>query len=324
MSSSGLLLSRTDASHYTTNFVPTTLLAFILIFIAGTLLRSCAVLTKKHADFVARFVFSISLPATILVSLDRVDLDASSWKLPAAAAFVVLPLLCVAWGIARLLHLPRPSRGAFIVSSGIMNMAFFAYPVILATFGSEGLARALLFDVGHGVLVFTIVYAVAIGHGAQTLSPSSALLRFVSAPPLWAVSFMVMMKLIGATLPVPIHQALTPIHWTTTPLASLMLGLSLDVNTIRGRLIPALTGTALRMGGGFLLGNLASDILGLSHLERAIVMISAAMPAGLNAVIFSTEERLDVDLAAAIVALSICVGIALLPILPGVVVLLAR
>ena len=308
----------------TTTIVPTTLLAFVLIFIAGSLLRSRRVLTKTHADLVARFVFSISLPATILISLDTVDLHASSWKLPAAAAFVVLPLVCVAWGVARLLHLPRPSRGAFIASSGIMNMAFFAYPVILATVGPEGLARALHFDVGHSILVFKVVYAVAIGHGAHTLSPSSALLRFVSAPPLWAVSFMVMMKLIGATLPVPVHQTLTPIHWTTTPLASLMLGLSLDVNALRGRVIPALTGTALRMGGGFLLGSLASDLLGLSHLERAIVMISAAMPAGLNSVIFSTEERLDVDLAAAIVALSICVGIALLPILPEIVVRLAR
>lgn len=205
-----------------------------------------------------------------------------------------------------------------------MNMAFFAYPVILATFGSEGLAHALLFDVGHGVLVFTVVYAVAIGHGPHTFSFSSALLRFVSAPPLWAVTFMVMMKLIGATLPVPIHQALTPIHWTTTPLASLMLGLSLDLNALRGRVIPALTGTVLRMGGGFLLGNLASGMLGLSHLERAVVIISAAMPAGLNSVIFSTEERLDVELAAAIVALSICVGIALLPILPAIAVWLAR
>ena len=299
-------------------------LAFILMFMAGTLLRFCAVLTKEHADLVARFVFSISLPATILVSLDTVELDASSWKLPAAAAFVVLPLSCAAWGIARLLHLPRPSRGAFIASSAIINMAFFAYPVILATFGSDGLAHALLFDVGHGVLVFTVVYAVAIGHGPHAFLFSSALLRFVSAPPLWAVIFMVMMKLMGATLPVPIHQALTPIHWTTTPLASLMLGLSLDVNALRGRVIPALAGTVLRMGGGFLLGNLASGMLGLSHLERAVVIISAAMPAGLNSVIFSTEERLDVELAAAIVALSICVGIALLPMLPGIAALLAR
>ena len=89
-------------------------------------------------------------------------------------------------------------------------------------------------------------------------------------------------------------------------------------------MIPALAGTVLRMGGGFLLGNLASGMLGLSHLERAVVIISAAMPAGLNSVIFSTEERLDVELAAAIVALSICVGIALLPMLPGIAALLAR
>ncbi|MET0515035.1 MAG: hypothetical protein ABW047_06885 [Nitrospiraceae bacterium] len=101
---------------------------------------------------------------------------------------------------------------------------------------------------------------------------------------------MVMMKLIGTVFPIPIHQALSPIHWTTTPLASFRLGLLLDVKALRGRVIPALTGTTLRMGGGFLLGNLASALLGLSHLDRAVVIFSAAMPAGLNSVIFSTEE----------------------------------
>ena len=46
----------------------------------------------------------------------------------------------------------------------------------------------------------------------------------------------------------------------------------LDVKALRGRVIPALTGTALRMGGGFLLGNLASALLGLSHLDPAVVL----------------------------------------------------
>jgi hypothetical protein len=39
-----------------------------------------------------------------------------------------------------MLHLSRPGRGALVVSSSIVNMAFFAYPVILATVGSEELA----------------------------------------------------------------------------------------------------------------------------------------------------------------------------------------
>src|SRR5690348_18314701 len=51
--SSSLLLSRS---------MPPSLIAFILIFLAGVLLRSLKLLNKSHAERLASMVFSISLP----------------------------------------------------------------------------------------------------------------------------------------------------------------------------------------------------------------------------------------------------------------------
>ena len=47
-----------------------------------------------------------------------------------------------------------------------------------------------------------------------------------------------------------------------------------------------------------------------------MVILVAGMPSAVTAVIFATETRLDEDLVASIVALSICVGVLLLPWLP--------
>ena len=58
-------------------------------------------------------------------------------------------------------------------------------------------------------------------------------------------------------------------------------------------------------------------------MERAIVILIAAMPSAVTAVIFATDTGLDEDLVTSIVALSICVGVALLPWLPQLVFLLA-
>jgi predicted permease len=193
---------------------------------------------------------------------------------------------------------------------------YFSYPVVLATFGEEGLGHAVLFDLGQSLLTFTVVYALAVWHGAGAPTAGSAMARFFSAPPLWALCGILALKLGGFNLPSWLHDLLTPIHLTTTPLASLVLGLSISFAALRQNLSLALLGVAMRMGGGLLLGLAAVFLLDLTGLERAIVVLVAAMPSAINAVVFATEAHLDEDLVISIVALSLCLGVALLPWLP--------
>ena len=73
------------------------------------------------------------------------------------------------------------------------------------------------------------------------------------------------------------------------------------------------------MGGGLLLGFAAASLLDLTGLERTVVILVGGMPSAVTAVIFAAETRLDEDLVASVVALSICAGVAILPFLPGLV-----
>ncbi len=296
--------------------MPATLQAFIVIFIAGVLLRSFAVPTKTHAERLATLVFSVSLPATILVSLDRISFAPTAWKLPFAACLVTLPMLLCSWLLARALQLNRPTQGGFLLATSCINSVYFAYPVVLATFGDEGLGQAVLFDLGQTMLTLTVIYGLTAWHGVSSPTARPALARFFSAPPLWALCFSLALKGIGISLPSWLRDLLTPLHLTTTPLASLVLGLSITLAAVRHTVRLAVLGTVVRMGGGLLLGLLAAFLLDLTGVERAIVILVAGMPSAVMAVIFATEARLDEDLVASIVTLSICVGIALLPLLP--------
>jgi len=290
--------------------MPVSLQAFIAIFVVGALLRSFAVLTKAHAERLATFVFSLCLPATILVSLDAVTFSSTAWKLPAAACLITLPLLLCSWLLTLLLRLTRPKQGGFLLATGLINSVYFSYPVVLATFGEEGLGHAVLFDVGQSLLTLTVVYGLAVWFGASAPTTGSTMVRFFSAPPLWALCGILTLKLAGLSLPPLLHQLLTPIHLTTTPLASLVLGLSISVTALRHNVPVAL------LGGVVLLGLSAVLLLDLRGLERAIVILVSAMPSAVNSVIIASETHLDEDLVASIVALSICLGIALLPWLP--------
>jgi predicted permease len=302
--------------------MPATLQAFIAIFALGALLRSSGLLGKIHAERLASFVFSISLPATILVSLDHVSFSPTAWKLPLAACLVTASMLLCSWHVARRLRLPRPTQGAFLLGTGCINSVYFAYPVVLATFGDQGLARAILFDLGQTTLTLTVLYALAVRHGADSTTVRSAKVRFASSPPLWALGASLLLSLFGVHLHAWLRHILTPLHLTTTPLASLVLGLSINFAVTRRTVALAILGVSMRMVGGLLLGFAVAFVLNLTGIERAIVILIAAMPSAVTAVLFAADTGLDEDLVTSIVALSICVGIALLPWLPPLIRLL--
>lgn len=303
--------------------MPSSLHIFLVLFVVGASLRLFGVLGKIHAERLGTFVFSVTLPATILVSLDRVVFLPAAWKLPLSACLITIPMVLIAWVVARTLTLDCTTQGGFILAASCINSVYFAYPVALATFGEEGLAQAVLFDLGQTTLTLTVLYPMALWHGTSHPSSRSALRRLVMSPPLWALVAILAVKVSGHHLPDGLRTVLTPVHLLTTPLASLVLGLSISVHAVRTTWKLTSLGVSLRMAGGLLLGWAATQLLGLTGLERAAVLLIAGMPSAVMAVIFSSEAKLDEDLVASIVALSICIGMALLPWLPQLAAILA-
>lgn len=296
---------------------------FLLLFVTGVALRLFGLLGKRHAERLGTFVFFVTLPATILISLDQVTFSPAAWKLPLAAWLVTVPLASIAWLLARFLGLERPARGGFALAVGSINSIYFAFPVMLATFGEEGLARAILFDLGQTTLTLTVLYPMALRHGTGGASSTDMFTRLAASPPLWALMVIVSVKASGLHLPDVLRSILTPIHWLTIPLASLVLGLSISIHGLRKTWPLTSLGVALRMDGGLLLGWAVATLLGLTGLERASVLLIAGMPSAVMAVIYAAEAKLDEDLVTSIVALSICLGMALLPWLPNLAQVLA-
>jgi predicted permease len=164
-------------------------------------------------------------------------------------------------------------------------------------------------------LTLTLLYGLALWHGTGSIHAGSAMQRFIAAPPLWALIGILVLKLFGLRLPFWLRELLIPVHMTTTPLASLVLGLSISLSG-QGNLRLASLGVLVRMGVGALLGFSAAEVLHLAGVERAVVILVAGMPSAVTAVIFAAETGLDEELVASIVGLSVGAGVALLPWVP--------
>ncbi|MFQ5815437.1 MAG: AEC family transporter, partial [Candidatus Hydrothermarchaeaceae archaeon] len=54
-------------------------------------------------------------------------------------------------------------------------------------------------------------------------------------------------------------------------------------------------------------------IFGLEGLDRQVVILSSMMPVGVNSMVFSARENLDVEFAASAVSISIIMGLVLVP-----------
>lgn len=164
------------------------------------------------------------------------------------------------------------------MTTGSINSVYFVFPVILDTFGEEGLTQAVLFDVGQTMLTLTVLYGLAVWHGTQSGTPRPTAIRFLSSPPLWALVCILFVKFSGHHLPPWLLEVLKPLHVTTTPLASFMLGLSISFSAVRWTARLAILGVVVRMGGGLVFGLAAVWLLGLTGIERAVVVLVAAMP----------------------------------------------
>jgi len=302
--------------------MPAPLTAFIVIFSIGAVLRGTGLLNRSDAERLASAVFSVSLPATVLISLDGLPFAPTAWKLPAAACLITLPMATIAWQLGRTLHLPRATQGGFILATGCINSIYFAYPVILATLGNAGLSQAILFDLGQTTLTLTVLYALSVWHGTSASEERSPAKRMLSSPPLWALASVLTMKIVGVRLPPWLRELLMPLHLTTTPLASLVVGLSITLSAVGQTWRLAVLGVLLRMGGGLVLGVAAATVLQLAGVERAVVILVGGMPSAVMAVLFAGQTKLDEDLVASIVGLSICTGVVLLPWIPSLATLL--
>lgn len=118
--------------------------AFLVLGL-GALARRLGLLTAESAAGLNRLTANLALPALLLLTIGTSPL-ATGFSAPLAGVTTLLVVGMAAaafWG-ARAWGLPRAQQGVFSQAAFRGNLAYMAFPVILATLGEEGLRRAAL------------------------------------------------------------------------------------------------------------------------------------------------------------------------------------
>lgn len=288
------------------------LLPIFVFFALGIGLRRLGIANRDHADFLLRFVFFVSLPLLILVSVSAITFTADKAVLPFLNIGVNLGCCCLTLLVGKLRQLDRRTIGTLLVGTTIVNNAFM-FPFVLAVYGQEGFADAILWDFGNAIMMATFVYALAFRYGGETQKGWGMLLRILKAPLIWSLVISVVLALTSTPIPAPMLDIITPLAQMMSPLILIALGMHTSLKIAQAGL--AFTTIGIRMLFGLLCGVLLATLFGLEGTTFKVVALCSGAPIGFNALTLCSMAKLDTELGASSVSLSIIAGLVWIPLL---------
>ena len=281
------------------------LAAVAALFFVGIVSRRTGVAGEKQGRALLAFVFNIGLPILIFGALAGVQLKREHALLPVAAICVSLAGWGAAAFVARRFGLPRIGEGAMVMCAMSLNNSM-VYPFAALSLGAAAFSQLVAFDMGHALLVWTVTTVVACKYGGHADDIPVLLRRTLLAPPLWVLFISLALNLGGAPIPRKFLHAVLLVGQFAILAVPLAMGLLVSARGLRRPEV--ISAVALRSGFGVLVGLTLVWLFGLSGSGAAIAIIGSAAPIGFTAVVLSSREGLDLDLAASAAAISVFLG----------------
>ncbi len=288
------------------------LLPIFVYFGLGLLLKKAGLADKSHGDFLLRFVFFVTLPLLILTTVPTIELTADKALLPLVNVAINLGCVLVMAALARQQKLTTTVTGTAIVNAGIHNNSFM-FPFILAVFGQSGFADAILLDLGNAIWMATVVYLLAFRFGGEQHDRWTMLRRIMKSPLIWSLIVSITLASTSVAVPARVLTIINPLAQMTAPLILVALGLFFSMKISNPKV--ALQIVAARMIVGTLIGFALASLLGAEGEAFAVLVTCSAAPIGFNALTYSSLAKLDTDLSASAVSLSILAGLIGVPLL---------
>jgi predicted permease len=288
------------------------LIPIFLFFGLGILLKRLKFAEPAQGDFILKFVFFITLPALILLTLSKTSIDLEKISLPFINIAVNFSCMLCTLVVAKFIKMERETVGAMLVNTMIVNNAFM-FPFILAGFGGEGFAVAALFDFGNAVMTATFTFALAFKYGGEGHTSKTMIMKVIKSPLFWALALAIILSVSGTALPVVAVNFLEPLGNMTAPLILISLGIFFSPKLLHWKLVTVTL--LIRMVLGLVIGFSIATLLGLEGTVFAVVCLCSAAPIGFNSLTFSSLAKLDVEYTSSAVSVSILIGMFYIPFL---------
>lgn len=306
------------------------LILFFLIAI-GFMAGKLGVLRPETVKALSRFLIDFTLPAIIIISMQRpfnAELRNLSLRILAMSSLVYTVSFPLAYAFSMLYRkAPRAELGVHRFAMCFSNVAFMGFPVGEAILGRESLFIISIYNIPFQLLAFSIGAVMIAGRsrvksdGRQGLSARSLFSSFIKFLNPAIVSALVgfVLFLASVRIPEPLYSGLDLLGGMTTPLAMVVIGAVLAQSRLAGVLgNPRLwLTTAYRLLIHPLIIFGMAKALGLSGLELAVPVLISAMPVAANTTILAGVYGGDEVTASGLVFVSTALSLVSISVLAG-------
>ncbi|MEA5448690.1 AEC family transporter [Leptolyngbya sp. CCNP1308] len=278
------------------------LLPLILVGCLGYGLKRAGVLGPGDAKAIGTLLTHLALPAVILKALATASITSELVYLPLSALIVVLGLTLIGLVAIRGLGWERAKAGALMTTFPTFEGGAVGYPLMLLAYGEVGLSRIVLFDLAQAVYLLTVVYSLSAWFGQAGVTARAVALKLGQTPFFWAIVLGLLMNSLEITHPA-LLSLLDIVGGSFLLLVLLLVGMEFEVQ-MAGLGEYGLVALA-KISCGLGLGWLAAIAFGLEGVERAAVLLGAALPPSLLTLFFTQENALDSRFASGLISVAI-------------------
>jgi predicted permease len=295
-------------------------LTLFIISFAGFLLARARWFSRETASLLPRLVIVVALPPYMLYNIThfmtREELGRLAWG--ALIPFASI-LICFGVGmlLARLLKIERRRQGIFCSGVAFSNTIFIGLPVNLALFGETAVPYVLLYYFGNTTLFWTLgnYFMARDGTDTQIKLFSLKTLQQVVSPPMLGLLAGVLMLESGFTLPGFVAEAARCLGGITTPLALMILGITMQGVSVKQLRLD-------REQAGILFGRLVLSPLSVMLLGRLfplpdlmfkVFIIQASLPCAASLAMLAAFYRSDQEFGAVAVSLTTLLSLLSIP-----------
>ena len=255
------------------------------------------------------FVIYVSLPATVLIQIPKVDLDLSALGV-IAVPWLLLPIM-VAIVLAMTRDYPLQVRAALLLVIPLGNTSFVGIPIIHTLLGEEAIPYVLMYD-QFGTFLMLSLYGSAVIARFETGSFHKRLIlkKLLIFPPFIFLIF----ALIFGEMPLLVYPYIQLLASTLVPLALVSVGYSMRLggDLDYGMLSKALA-VKLAVMPFIAFGLLVA--MGAQPLALQTAVLESGMPSMITAGALAIASGFAPTLSAAMVGYGIIVSLITLPII---------
>ncbi|WP_179134552.1 AEC family transporter [Oceanobacillus timonensis] len=291
----------------------------ICIILLGYCLKRIKILKESDGQTIARIVFNITLPALVIVTFDQMEMTLSLVSL----IFIAI-LFGVAFAVIGYFSFRNAEPGvkgmAIMLVPGV-NVGLFAFPLVEAIWGSEGIQHFGMFDVGNAVIVFGLCYFLAgyFAKGTSTFYLREAIGPLFRSVPFLTYMFVVALNIFDLHLPGFVLDTAEIISVANMPMALLLLGLYLNFSLETSWLPFIGKYLMVKYGAGLILGFTLFWLFSDYPMLANTALIGFILPSSTTAVVYAIRYKYQTQIVGTIVNITIIISFILIWVLASFV-----